>query len=521
MILEKTKNTKRNIVWGCLNKVINIIFPFIIRTIIIYGLGVEYIGLNSLFSSVLGVLSLAELGFDSAVVYIMYSAIANDDYKQIGALQLYLKRTYFIIGIIILSVGIVIMPLLPDLIKDSSDVPSEINIYTLYLCFLLNTVVSYFFGGYKQGLFRAYQRVDIISNVDTVCTILSTMFQAMGLLIFHSFYSYVLISISFTCVRNVLMVKKSQKYYGYIQEIGTIDKDTKKKIRKVIWGTMYNKIGGTLTSTFDDLVCSKYLGIVILGLFSNYKYICNAVLGFLVVIYNSMIAGIGNNVALKSSEENRKDLELFTFIFNWICGWCMYCLIYLFQPFIDIWIGEKGLLPNIVMLSIALYFYSIIFNSMICIYKEAAGIYWEDRFRGLIGGIINLILNICIVKILIPYGELYALMGLVLSTVVTQLLVTVPWAINITFKIYFKSSAKTYYRIIIKSLINILIAAIVSYPVFNHIPMGSGNFKIIYFFFKMIICVFLPNAVLVLLYWRDPKLKMSMNYIFSRVKSVK
>ena len=517
MILEKTKNTKRNIMWGWLNKLVNLLLPFVVRTIVIYGLGVEYLGLNGLFTSVLGVLSLAELGFDSAVVYVMYSAIANDDYNQIGALQLYLKKAYYVIGTIILFIGIALMPILPQLIKDSSAVPTDINIYSLYLCFLINTALSYYFGGYKQGLFRAYQRADVISNVDTVCTILNTSFQCIMLLLTHWFYSYILINIIFTCIKNVYLVKESKKYFRNVNEIGTIDKSTKKKIRKIILGTMYNKVGGTLTSTIDDIVCSKYLGIVILGLFSNYKYVCNAILGFLIVIYNSMMAGLGNNIALKSVEENRKDLELFTFIFNWICGWCMYCLIYLFQPFIDIWIGERGLLPNVVMVSIALYFYSIIFNSMICIYKEAAGIYWEDRFRGLVGGIVNLILNISIVNILISYGEVYALMGLVLSTVLTQFFITVPWAINITFKVYFKSSPKEYYIVMTKSFINILIAVAVSAPIFHYMPLENGIKGLLYLVIRLVICIFLPNILLVCLYWRDPRLKMSFNYVFSRL----
>lgn len=518
MILDKTKNTKRNILWGWCNKIINILMPFILRTIIIHELGIEYLGLNGLFTSILGVLSLAELGFDSAVVFVMYSAIAEDDLDKIGALQLFLRRIYYIIGTVILIIGLSIAPIIPLLIKDISSIPNDVNIFTLYICFLFNTVISYYLGGYKQGLFKAYQRVDIISNVDTVCLLIKSVLQCYFLIQTHWFYSYILINVCFTALKNLILVRKAKNSFSFIKEKGKLDIDTQKSIKKVVVGILYNKIGGVLAVTLDDIVCSKYLGIIALGLFSNYKYICNAILGFLIVIYNSMLAGLGNNVAIKSIDENKKDIERFTFIYNWICGWCFYCLLYLFQPFIYIWLGKDRMLPNIVMISIALYFYSLIFNSIICIYKEAAGIYWEDRYRGFIGGIVNFILNIIIVNIIKKYGDNYSLMGIVLSTVITQFFITVPWAINITYKLYFKSSPKSYYIIMLKSMVNIILAACISYPVFHCVKVNNEEYTISLFIIRIVLCLILPNIIMIVLYYQDNLLKESYKYVKEKLK---
>ena len=168
MKIERAKNATRNVVFGFLLKIYTLIFPFIMRTAMIYWMGVEYLGLNSLFTSILQVLNLAELGVGSAMVFSMYKPIAADDDEEICALMKLYKIYYRVIGCVVLGVGLVLLPFLDKLI--SGEVPNDINIYILYLLNLGATVLTYWLFAYRNSLFQAYQREDIISKV-SICTI--------------------------------------------------------------------------------------------------------------------------------------------------------------------------------------------------------------------------------------------------------------------------------------------------------------------------------------------------------------
>jgi len=117
MKIERTKNATRNIVFGVILKAYQIIVPFIMRTAMIYFMGVQYLGLNSLFTSILQVLNLAELGVGSAMVYSMYKPIAEDDEITICALLRLYKRYYFLIGLVIAVVGTAVTPFVSSRIK--------------------------------------------------------------------------------------------------------------------------------------------------------------------------------------------------------------------------------------------------------------------------------------------------------------------------------------------------------------------------------------------------------------------
>ena len=202
MKLERTKNAKRNMKFGAAQRVYFMLAPFITRTIFIYTLGIEYLGLTSLFGSVLSVLNLAELGVGNAMVFSMYQAIANDDDTRICALLKLYKRYYTIIGGIILALGLLITPFIQYLIK--SDIPQDINIYILYLMNLMATVLSYWIGAYKTSLFSAFQRSDISSKISICISILTTALQIVVLVFFNNFYAYVLIIVMMQFVSNII-----------------------------------------------------------------------------------------------------------------------------------------------------------------------------------------------------------------------------------------------------------------------------------------------------------------------------
>ena len=209
--LSRTKNAVRNIYCGLFNKIITILFPFLIRTVLIKKIGIEYAGLNSLFSSILQVLNLTELGFASAVVYSMYKPIAEDDKDTICALLNFYKRVYFIIGLVILALGTAVMPFLQHLIK--GNIPQDINIYVLYSIYLVNTSLSYLLFGYKNSLLNAHQRRDVISNILTITQGLMNICQLLILVTIKNYYLYVLMMPIFTVLNNVWLELRQKECF--------------------------------------------------------------------------------------------------------------------------------------------------------------------------------------------------------------------------------------------------------------------------------------------------------------------
>ena len=222
MKLDKKKNAIRNGIWGYLSKLSNMIFPFILRTILIYYLGDKYLGLNSLFTSILQVLNLSELGIGTAIVYSMYKPIANNDKDKINALLNLYKKTYRIIGLFILIVGGGLTPFITMLIKDGY--PSDINIYLVYIGFLINTVISYELFGYRISLLSAFQRNDIESKNNLIANAFLYILSVLLIIVFKNYYCYIIILNMSTVINNFLMYFSTKKYFHEYSCVGEISK---------------------------------------------------------------------------------------------------------------------------------------------------------------------------------------------------------------------------------------------------------------------------------------------------------
>ena len=288
MKINRTKNTIKSILSGILNKILVLILPFMVRTIFIRTLGIEYLGLNSLFTSILNVLNLAELGVGSAITFSMYKAIANDNESEICALENYYKKMYKYIGIIILIIGILILPFITKFCNN--DIPANVNIYILYILYLLNTVISYFLFSYKTSILQAHQKVYIINNVNTIVKVCMNIFQMIFLLLGKDYYIYVIIIIIATIIENVInAIIVNKKYPAYVPK-GNIDDVEKKGITKKVKALFFYKVGGVVLNSIDSIIISRFLGLMVLGKYNNYYYVITTLFGFLQIFTNSLVA---------------------------------------------------------------------------------------------------------------------------------------------------------------------------------------------------------------------------------------
>lgn len=490
MKIEKSKNASRNIIFGVLLKVYQILVPFLMRTIMMYAIGVQYLGLNSLFTSILQVLNLAELGVGSAMVFSMYKPIACNDETTICALMKLYRLYYRVIGGVILVVGMLLVPFLPRLIAE--DVPANINIFYLYILNLLATVLTYWLFAYRNSILQAYQRQDLVSKV-TLCTdTVKYLLQIMALVIFKNYYFYVVSVLITQILNNVATAIISRKAFLQYRPTGALPKQMIREINGKIRDLFTSKLGYTIVSSADTIVISAFLGLTILAKYQNYYFILSSIIGFVAIVYSSITAGVGNSMLTKSLEQNYKEFEVFTLLVSWVSGICISCFLALYQPFMMVWMGKDMLLDFSMVIMFCIYFWVYEIVMMISVYKDAGGIWHEDRYRPLISGIVNLILNVILVKFI-------GLYGVVLSTILSVLFISAPWIIKNVFKLIFKSSPKKYVLKLCWNTLWIFISASVSF--FASLVIKVGGFVTI--IGKGIIAISVFNLIFVTVIKRD------------------
>ena len=425
---SRTSKTIRNAKWGLINKLAQLILPFIVRSVLIYKLGTEYSGLSSLFTSVLTMLSLTELGFSNAIVYSMYKPIAEDDKQTICALMRLYLLYYRIIGAIVLTIGLVLLPFIPHLV--SGDVPENINIYALYLINLAATVLSYWLFAYKISLLNAHQRIDVTNKVTLYTNLVMYTVQLVILWLTGNYYLYVLVMLISQALTNVITAIVVSKMYPDYHAEGSLTPETKKAINSRIRDLFTSKLGSVIVNSTDAIVISAFLGLTVLAVYQNYYFVITAIISIITILFNACIAGIGNSLIVEKRDKNYTDFRTFTFIIAWIAGVCATGLASVIQPFILLWMGEDCLLSYSSVICFVVYFFVYEINQLLNTYKDAAGIWHEDRFRPLITAGTNLVLNIVMV-------QLWGLYGILLSTVIAMLVIGMPWLLHNLFSLLF------------------------------------------------------------------------------------
>lgn len=501
MRIQRTKNAGRNIFYGIILKIYQIIMPFIMRTVMIYYMGIEFAGLNNLFTSILQVLNLAELGIGAAMTFSMYDSIAKNDEKKICALMNLYKISFRIIGIIVLVLGLLILPFVPNFVAGT--IPNGLNVYILYLMHLSVTVISYWLFAYKNSLLYAHQRTDINSKVILCTNTFQYVFQLISLLLFRNYYMYLFVSIITQILTNIITSVVVDKIYPNYKASGKVDEKTSKSIKKHVLGLVTNKIGNTILNSTDSIIISSFLGLSILAMYQNYQFIITAVTSIVTIIYQACIAGIGNSLILENENKNYNDFKTANFIINWISSFCCSCLLCLFQPFMKIWVGDEYLLSMPIIICLVVYFFIYQVEQLIGMYKDAAGIWYEDRFRPLITAVGNIILSLILVRV-------WGLYGVKFATVVCMALISLPWLIANIFKYIFPGESKIKYCFSICGYIIVTIAnCCITYLICSLIK-DTG---IITFILKMIVCIFISNIINLIIFIKNKELKTSFNIL--------
>lgn len=504
--IERTKNASRNIVFGGILKLYQIIVPFLMRTAMIYLMGVQYLGLNSLFTSVLQVLNLAELGVGSAMVFSMYKPIAEDDNTTICALMKLYRIYYRVIGLVIAVVGCALTPFIPRLIK--SDVPADINVYILYLLNLGATVLSYWLFAYKNSILQAHQRTDVVSKVTLATNTLQYGLQLLVLWAFHNYYLYVIVMLATQALANIVTAICADKIYPQFRPKGELPKDEVKKINQRIRDLFTAKLGGVVVNSADTIVVSAFLGLTVLAVYQNYYFILTSVIGFIAVVFAACTAGIGNSLIVETKEKNFNDLIKFTFLVSWIAGICSCCFLGIYQPFMRLWAGDDLILPFSAVICLVAYFYIYEINQLLNLYKDAGGIWHEDRFRPLVTAIANVSMNLIMV-------QFWGIYGVLLSTVLSMMFVGMPWLLHNLFTTLFdRSQMRPYLSKLFIYTITAVVSCVIVLLICNFINFGLITTILL----RLVVCVMVPFVIYIVLFWRTSEFKQSISLLDNMTK---
>lgn len=505
MKIERTKNATKNIIFGTILKIYQIIIPFVMRTAMIYLLGVEYLGLNSLFTSVLQVLNLAELGIGTAMVFSMYKPIAEDDDIIICALMKLYKIYYRFIGIVIFISGLIICPFIPKLIK--SGVPSDMNVYVLYILNLMVTVLSYWLFAYKNCLLQAHQRSDIVSKITLIINTIQYVLQFLLLFIFRNYYYFIIAALAGQIAINITTAIVVDKIYPGYKAKGKLPKNVIKDINKRVRDLFTAKVGGVIVNSADTIVISTFLGLTVLAIYQNYYYILTAIIGIIGVIFSSCTAGIGNSIIVESKEKNYNDLNKFTFIISWLAGFCACALLCLYQDFMKLWVGNHLLLDFSCVICLVIYYFVYEVNSVLLLYKDAAGIWHKDRYRPLVTALANLIMNLILVNFIGIYG-------VILSTVLSTLLIGFPWLIHNLFTEIFNVNPKDYLIKLLKYVVTTIIITVVTYFICSFVKYNL----IVSLIIKGLLCFGVSNFLFFVIYSRTKEMKDTKQLVRKMMK---
>lgn len=502
---SRTQNTKRNILASYMLMVLQIIFQFVSRSVIVHSLGEEYLGLSSLYTSILQVLNVAESGFSVSIVYFMYKPLAYGDVDQVCALLSFLKKIYRYVGTIILCLGIIIIPFLKYIIKGA--VPEDIDIYILYMLYLLNTSVGYFLFAYKTSLLTALQRLDLTKITNCIVMIVQYTFQIVSLVCFHNYYLFVISMVLGTALVNVFNHLISIKKFPEYVCVGELGIDTKREIWKKVKGLLICNISGVTYTTFDSITISAFVGLNSVAIYNNYLTIENAVASIIILIRTAMQASVGNSVAVESVEKNHDDIEFWQFLFSGLAIWCATCMICLFQPFMKLWMGKSMLLPFIDVNLLGVWFLLTVVQQAFHLYLGGAGLWNEMKLIYILSTVFNLIMNVLL-------GKIWGITGIILATVLSSIVFGIFGQCIIIFRCYFHVSSRKY---IVRQFIYFIIAALVVCATYfvTSVVKVNGIMELIV---KALICLILPTVLLVLLSIKTQYFNRAKKLIFAIIK---
>lgn len=484
----RTLNSLKNMLSSVGISLVMILLGFFTRKLFVDNIGVQYLGLNGLLSNILGVTSLLEGGFATSVVYNMYKPIAENNHEKIIALLQLYRKVYRYIALGIFLFALILYPFIGYFIKGADSLQ---YVSVVYFIFVFNSLIGYF-TAYKWSIINASQKNYKLALTNLVYQVGLNFAKLAVLYYTRNYILFLVVESLFSLGLNVAVVRKANQLFPYIvtKKRYIVEDDIKKNIIQNMKYIFIINIGTYLMHSTDNIVISSYVGISIVGLYSNYTLISGIVSSMARQILNSFSDSVGDLVASESSNrvyEVYKTVFFVNFLVISIPSIIMYTT---FNPFINWWLGNEYTLPNYVVGIIIFNFYIMMMRDSAITFKGKSGIFFPDRYTTLIQGIINLVLSL----LLVQYLDLF---GVLLATALSVLAIGFWQYPRICYKYIFHQPLWSYFKQYIKYTAVAVCALVLSielsncYYIENQLMMAITNgivsilviISLYYFFF--------------------------------------
>lgn len=507
---EKSRMTNSlfNLISGFGYRILIMCTAFVVRTIFIKHLSAEYLSVNGLYSSILTMLSLAELGFGTAMVYSMYQPLAEKDYSKLQQLMDLYKKAYLIIGTIILLLGVSIIPFLDLLIKDK---PNIDNLTFYYILFLGDIVISYWFFAYRNSILQADQKAHVISKYNSIFNLIKSFLQIVLLVVFENYTVYLLVQIGCTIGQNLCLAIKVKKDYPVFggQSKDKLPKEESNKIFKDVRALMLARISHVILHGTDNVIISAFVGLKWVGLLSNYHMISEAITGILTQITGAIQASLGNFFAKESKESGYQLFCKVDFLNFWLYGFSMIALITLLNPFVELWLGKRFVLEQRIVVAVSINFFVAGFMNTLWTFRSTLGLFTQGKYRPLIVSVLNIVFSITLSKV-------FGVAGVLFATAISRACVNLwydPWVLHSKG---FEKPLKNFVLIYAKRIFLLIFVVLIMGTIKQIVLVDGvclGNFIVL-----LLITGILPNLIFVMLFNRSNEYKYFVNLLYSMIK---
>lgn len=502
----RTKKAFLNVGSNFILQILKSVFTFITRTVFIYCLGKEALGLNGLFTNILSMLSLAELGISTAINFSLYEPIAKGNLEKVSALMTFYKKAYKVVGMVVFFIGLTLIPFLHFLIKDIETID---NVYFIYFLYLISTASSYFIS-YKETLINADQKNYKLTFLNILFLMILNIAQIVGLLVFKQFIAYLIIQLTVQIVQKIVINKYISTQYKTVNFKSTIEiaKEDKLTIKNNVKAMFFHKIGDYCVNGTDNLIISSFINIGSVGVFSNYATIITLIQSFTNLFFNNLISTLGNLLLLENNEKKYEIYHKLDFIGFIMYGFSAIVLLNVFNDFISLWIGEEYCLEYMTVYAIVISFYLNGIRVAATTMKSAAGMYDVDKYTPLLQAVINLIVSVFLVKYL-------GVLGVVLGTIISSLVLPTWQRPYIVYKYVLKKDFRIHIAEHFKYIFVLLICALLSL-LFNSLLSIESN--VLLLVLKVIVCGVIYLSTIVLVYGKTEEFSYILNMILKILK---
>lgn len=501
---SRTTYSVLNITAGMAGYFLNTIMGFVCRMVFVRCLPPEYLGISGLFSNILSMLSLAELGIGSAIIYALYKPIAQNDERKIAMIMAFYAKAYRVIGVVIGVVGLAMMPFLHLIIGEEPQIKE--NLYVIYVVYLFNTCLTYFFS-YKGSLITAFQRNYVQLSVSYIITITQSILQIGALLLFKEYMFYLGIQTLGTIAYNIIISQKASHDYPYIKakNIEPLSKEEKKSLFWNIKALTIEKISERLVNSSDNIIISYFGGLISVGLASNYILLSTVVESLTKQIFSGLVASVGNLNAVEDKESSYRFFNIFQFAAFVVFSWTSIGIAFASTDLVTLFFGEKYVLGIEIPIILGLNFYIVAMNMAANVYRSTLGLFKYGQYILIITAGLNIVFSIWL-------GSIWGLFGIFAATSIARLL-TNAW--YIPFQIFrhgLERKASDFFIPYIKYFILFLVEGVACYYVCGLIKINIVVDAVL----KILVCTVIPLGLAVLFYRNT----VEYSYLIQKLKSI-